>query len=820
MIRQALQARCKVAEERGAVLVVTILVMTSLLVFAGYAIDTAIWFVHHRHLQTEADAAALAAGQNFQFGCGSSGDATIQSIVHQYDGTGLTPTLTPTYNTQVSNTVAPALTASSTQPTAGHVLYSGLNQANYPPAAPYQTVPNDTGLTGSPCTDNVIDVKMTEQGLQSFFPFVNPTYINAQARVGFQVAATSTSGLPFVEPLPTPGAVAVEFVNENTGAVLTPTGSATPYVILSEAKDSAGNLDPTTWTARTPLSFADPANGGSTSDTFPLGMRVAVNNTAGGSATFACTTTDTCYDDSSATSNTGVTFTRVWSNSGSPGLPLANPVAPQASDVWLQPCTASGTSCTACPTSPNPSYSNFFASSTNTTEQLCANMQFTSPLTGATTGTALTCANTSLTVTGGGAPTMTCPNPPSGSANGTWSSGPLTVPAFIPDPTGNTPGTNNGAMNIGLSWGVTAGCLPVGATGGKTDSSGFCTQGASHMVCATGGGNACVGSFDGKSAATPETVQQAYSGAYSLTSGLSVGNGGTGPSNSGTIAAASLTDLTGNEIQSIANGTNFVSTNTNPADLAANVTVHFYGFETTTSFTSPPIELTLGGNQGNGDLGCAGNNGKTGFDGAIEAGCSGNYAPTSIQPWTAACPNGSTNATPGPATCLSTNPGGGKSKSIADALNVKVDGGNTPCTSPNHWSAANNNTVGAILSQSPPDPRLVEIFYTDNITLPGGSGTDVPIRGFAEFYITGWGSGGGSSKADPCLTVANGGSWNPASPPVCTGSLPCTPDDLPPDNTDGVVMGHFVTYVQTLGNGNGQTCTVGTLNVCVPVLTK
>ena len=147
----------------------------------------------------------------------------------------------------------------------------------------------------------------------------------------------------------------------------------------------------------------------------------------------------------------------------------------------------------------------------------------------------------------------------------------------------------------------------------------------------------------------------------------------------------------------------------------------------------------MGGNQGNGDLGCNGN-GVPAFETAIETGCPGTYASTSLEPASSACPGGSTNATPGPATCVNTNPGNGKSKNITEALNTKINGSkNALCTSPNYWVSP--NSVGQILAQQlngAPDPRLVTLFYTDNMSLPNGS-SNVPIRGFAEFYITGLG---------------------------------------------------------------------------------
>jgi Flp pilus assembly protein TadG len=791
--------RLKAAEERGAILVITTVVMLSLLVFAAYAIDASIWFVHHRHLQTEADAAALAAAQNFQFGCSATDEAAIANVVHQYDGSAPTP-LAPTYNPQVS--VTPTTASTTTTPVAGHVLYSGLNQPNY---LPTQSGPGDS-LTTHPCTDNVIDVKMTEQGLPSFLPFASAGDINAQAQVGFQVAASTTGGVPFVEPIPTPTSVAVEFVNENTGAVL-----PTPGAVSLSTPPLTDSNHGITWTSTLPIDYADPGNGGSTNDTFPVGMRVAVNP-SGGAASFPCTAPETCYDASN-TPNLGVVFTRVWSNSGAPGSPIANPVAPQAGNVWLQPCTVSGGGCsTAC--APGLANSNFFSSSSAATEQLCANMTF---------GGGLTCSQASLTLKAGGTSVaMTCPNGANGTADATWSSAPISVPALVPaTQQGNNviPAMNNGVMNLTLSWSTASGCLPVGASGGGTDSSGSCTQGTTHKVCGDGKGNdpnPCTGSFDGATAASPETVQQAYTGAYSLSSGLPTAAGGLSPgpnSNSGTISSASVTDVSGNEIQTIPNGTNMTGDK---------VTVNFYGFQSEatigTSVKDPPFEFTLGGNQGNGDISCTGNNGKSAFENAIETGCAGTYASNSIQPPNVVCTNASTNATPGPATCVNTNPGGGKAFGIGNALTVKIDGSTgASCTSPNHWTLP--NAIGDVLASG--DPRLIEVFLTDNVQLPNGS-TLEPIRGFAQFYITGWGDTK-QNGGDPCLTVPNGGNYV-QGPGVgttpCPGTLACTADDLPPDNSDGVVVGHFVTFINSFGISTGQTCVAGQLNICVPVLTK
>jgi hypothetical protein len=366
----------------------------------------------------------------------------------------------------------------------------------------------------------------------------------------------------------------------------------------------------------------------------------------------------------------------------------------------------------------------------------------------------------------------------------------------------------SGANILTMGYSVTAGCLPVGATGGQTDSTGTCTQGTIHTKCGSGS-NACTGSFDGNAATSPETIQQAYAGAYSLLAGQTTAQGGLGLGNSGTISAAAVTDATGAELQSVQNG----------SSVNATIRVAFYGFQTQTSIGGAPFELSFGGNQGNADLGCNGTNGKPQFQQAIEQGCPGTYQRNTLEPDSVACPAGSTTATPGPATCVSENPGNGKSGAIAPALNDKINGSlnTSTCSDPNYWTSP--NSVGAILIRTVnggPDPRLVTLFYTDNGELINGS-SNVPIRGFAEFYITGWGSAK-NNGTDPCLSAANGGSGTSG---IDANGLSFTTDDLPPDNSDGVVMGHFVTYVDSTGTiPSGVTCTNGTLDVCIPVLLK
>src|ERR671934_1044337 len=70
--------------ERGAVLVMVLLWLPVLVLMAAFVIDVANWFVHKRHLQMQADAAALAAARDWSgVGCDN---AAINARAAEYGG--------------------------------------------------------------------------------------------------------------------------------------------------------------------------------------------------------------------------------------------------------------------------------------------------------------------------------------------------------------------------------------------------------------------------------------------------------------------------------------------------------------------------------------------------------------------------------------------------------------------------------------------------------------------------------------------------------------------------------------------------------------
>lgn len=410
--------------ERGAVLVITVVVMLFLLVAAAWAIDAGIWYVHSRHLQTEADAAALAGAQDFQYPCttASTGGATstdtlITTDAKKYDGTEAPP-YGPYYNAQVSGKTpaVPSTIYSSTQ----HNLFSEVNQPNYF----NQTFPNDTApsgsvLSGSPCTDGLIDVKMTETNVGSFIPawinplsFINPPYINHQAQLKIEQLSQSNNAEPFIEPLPNPSSATVQLVNESTGAVIGPSVSLSPLV-------TGGTSDPTTLTGTETLPSTVPAA--------LVGMEVTPSN----GPTYS-TNSHPPY---------GIAYMHLWTATGN--------TAPYAGDVWVAP---SGT--TVCPSSPASSPSNFVSSSSSTAVRLCANVQLPAGETCSTlqaNGFTLT-----MNVNPGSAVAV-----PKSACSGTTTATTWTLPSIsVP--------SNSGGTVVKLSWVQTTGTIGTNACTTKT----------------------------------------------------------------------------------------------------------------------------------------------------------------------------------------------------------------------------------------------------------------------------------------------------------------------------------------------------------------
>jgi Flp pilus assembly protein TadG len=268
-------------EERGGVLVMVVIWLPLLILLVTFVIDVANWFEHKRHLQMQADSAALAAAHDFRIPCA---DQPIIDSAQNYSG--------GQYNAQIGGTPAAN----------GHML--GNSRTDYNQSSPV----DDTVNTSPPCTAKMIDVKMTETDLPWYFKVAQVPFIDAHARVSILQAETFAGALPVGVPEVNPKSARVTFIDESTSPPttlgsrdLTRTGTANGLAIW----DNSGSPLPITVNTRN------------------IGVRVALG---GGTSTACGDPLVECYDAGSAN---GILYARGWSAAGSgaqPGPPIARDV--------------------------------------------------------------------------------------------------------------------------------------------------------------------------------------------------------------------------------------------------------------------------------------------------------------------------------------------------------------------------------------------------------------------------------------------------------------------------------------------------------------
>ncbi len=231
------------SSERGAALLITAVALASLILVAALVVDVANWYVHKRHLQTQADAAAFAGGAELKLlGCS---DAAIHKAVQQYSGVKSVPlAVSDPANVQVGNRADGYV----------HILVNSPDPDGY----------WSNGYTSDgpePCTARHIDVKMTEEDVPWFLriPYIVPA-INAHARVEMRLVSNLKGQLP----------IGVVDVNPQSGAVIfydeaAPGNLSTTYVRYLRKINTAGGLNE--WAnvdssgAATPVSVPMPASG-------------------------------------------------------------------------------------------------------------------------------------------------------------------------------------------------------------------------------------------------------------------------------------------------------------------------------------------------------------------------------------------------------------------------------------------------------------------------------------------------------------------------------------------------------------------------------
>jgi hypothetical protein len=280
--------RRELADDTGTVVVLVAGGVLALLLMAVFVIDVSSWWTHKRHLQLQADAAALAGGALFGE-CFNGGGAGAAQADMEAEATKYSGGPGSAFNEQIGGSPQ------------SQVLPSYLNPAPCTPSV----APGDSDPS------YWFHVKMTDTGtpllLATMIPdFVAPT-ITANARVQLFQAQTFTKHPPVVIPDICPKHVFVTVWNATTG------GSVSTYELSGAPPcgTPSGDGKLNMWTAS---GITPPANAGNAT----IGVRVGFGQVAG-----SCGPGDgmggagwLCYDGTSATAP--LTVLRSYAE-GSPG---------------------------------------------------------------------------------------------------------------------------------------------------------------------------------------------------------------------------------------------------------------------------------------------------------------------------------------------------------------------------------------------------------------------------------------------------------------------------------------------------------------------
>jgi hypothetical protein len=231
-MRRLLQhARRRAGDERGATLILVAVSLPVFVAFGIFVIDVGNWWVHKRHLQVQADAAALAGAREFRFPA-CNDQAIVEEAVDYSGGVLADPDVNYStfdiapldYNHQLAASARPA------GPTQG--LHTQVNTPD-----PYNRAgdgtPVDQDLADSPvaerkpCSSMMVDVKMTETDIAGRFSplrFLNVLgfvdFIDARARVELRALEETADLLPLAVEDVNPKRVHVWLYDEDTQELL------------------------------------------------------------------------------------------------------------------------------------------------------------------------------------------------------------------------------------------------------------------------------------------------------------------------------------------------------------------------------------------------------------------------------------------------------------------------------------------------------------------------------------------------------------------------------------------------------------------------
>jgi hypothetical protein len=692
--------RFVVRDEKGAVIVIVAAGLAAFVFLVAFVVDVANWKIHSRHLQLQADAAALAAAHTL--GAGACSDSVIAADAHNYGGPDASGAVA-NYNAQVGGTPASRM----------HLL---INSAGYYGDA---GAGDNTDPNGSPCTSKYVDIKLTETDLPWYFGGL-VSKINAHARVSLLQETSANGTLPIAVPNPVPKSAAAIFINEANGSILGPPLSLTdlgrsgPLELFGSG---TSGLPLVTVAARTGVVIA-------------LSGRTSMS--LAGTLTQICQQNLTdCYDAGAGDPpTTGLSFIRGYAVGGEDGT---QPHQPKLRSVELFPTGAC--------------VSPYFSDGTCTYD-LVARID---------AGTTVPKANQ---IYGANGVTLTSSTDPNctlvAGADQCWH-GNLTVPA------------NSGPQDIDITWEETTGTVTIG---GKDET------------CKTTG-NKCKGDFG--------NAQRAFS---------------TLDTRSGPIKALDVCTF---DLDTSCTQTHDQSYPTGDQHRFA-VTIGIGGTLQNAADTSDPIVVLRIKSQTGQSLDC--DPGYTNLKTELQLGCRPTYNFNSGTPDCSTIGTSALWASTQPWSCIAVNTGR-QPNDISAGLNARLYQGNqspTTCApvdsnGHNNWHMFVQNAVNDGFPSG--DPRILNAYITTYGAFSHVNGTSgsVPVIAFGHFYVTGYTGQGGGFK-NPCEA---------ASPSNYTGMYP---DDPVPNGDSGLIVGHFIRFVDTLGGDGTTPCDPSSINACVIVMTK
>ena len=279
-------------DERGAILVFFAIALPLILLFASFVVDTANWWEHKRHLQMQADAAALAGASRVSIPCNSD---AVQAEVLKYAGIGGS-----VYNAQIGTTPEER-------------LHMAVNEKTWP----LQDSPVDeTVVVGDPCKTAMVDVKLTETDVPWLFGIAPalgidaPEFINARARASIVRVDTLGGALPIGVPDVNPKRGKVQFIDEDVEV------GQPGHLLGAEDLTRVGTFN---GYSKWEVPDTSPIPVTVTKDVKNIGTRVIFS---GGTSPLECgLPLVDCYDSGSPDGD-GLLYVRGWSDEGSGNAPV------------------------------------------------------------------------------------------------------------------------------------------------------------------------------------------------------------------------------------------------------------------------------------------------------------------------------------------------------------------------------------------------------------------------------------------------------------------------------------------------------------------